>query len=225
MQEKTLGRARAPLPLRYSMRFKPESLADSLESTADPAFAVDAESKIVAWNSAAKTALGYSRRHALGELCFKVICGKDVLGNRVCQRECLVFRSLRERKPVRRFRMRVRAGTGHYVEAECTTLCRLGSTSEATVNYLLQLWPGRGRDPVSLPRRGDTRGSKAAPSLTPREMEVLRFLAAGRSTRQMAEDLYVSPATVRTHVENVLGKLQAHSRLEAVVVGAREGLL
>jgi DNA-binding NarL/FixJ family response regulator len=56
-------------------------------------------------------------------------------------------------------------------------------------------------------------------------MEVLRFLAAGRSTRQMAEDLYVSPATVRTHVEHILGKLRAHSRLEAVVVGARKGLL
>jgi two-component system NarL family response regulator len=56
-------------------------------------------------------------------------------------------------------------------------------------------------------------------------MEVLGLLAAGRSTRQMAEDLYVSPATVRTHVEHILGKLQAHSRLEAVVIGAREGLL
>jgi two-component system NarL family response regulator len=56
-------------------------------------------------------------------------------------------------------------------------------------------------------------------------MEVLGLLAAGRSTRQMAEDLYVSPATVRTHVEHILGKLQAHSRLEAVVIAAREGLL
>ena len=208
------------------MRFTPNSLAESLESSADPAFAVDAEGKIVAWNSAAKTALGYSRRNALGQFCFKVICGKDVVGNQVCQRECLVFRSLRERKPVRRFRMRVRAGAGHYVQAECTTLCILGSTREVTVIHLLRLWPGRGRNPVSQPRCGDTRGlQRAAPSLTPREMEVLRLLAAGRSTRQMAEDLCVSPATVRTHVENVLGKLQAHSRLEAVVVAVREGLL
>ncbi len=208
------------------MRFTPKSLAESLESTADPAFAVDAEGKIAAWNSAAKTALGYSRRKALGEFCFNVICGKDVLGNQVCQRECLIFRSLREGNPVRRFRMHVRADTGHYVEAECTTLCILGSTREATVIHVLRLWPGCGRDPVSHPRRGDTRGlQRAAPSLTPREMEVLGLLAAGTSTRQMAEDLHVSPATVRTHVEHILGKLQAHSRLEAVVVGAREGLL
>jgi DNA-binding CsgD family transcriptional regulator len=148
------------------------------------------------------------------------------VGNRVCQRECLVFRSLRERKPVRRFRMRVRAHSDRYVEAECTTLFIRGSTREATVIHLLRLWPDRGRNPVSHPRRDDTRGLQpAAPSLTPREMEVLRFLAEGRSTRQMAEDVHVSPATVRTHVENILRKLQAHSRLEAVVIGAREGLL
>jgi PAS domain S-box-containing protein len=207
------------------MRFTPKSLAESLESTADPAFAVDAEGKITAWNSAAKTALGYSRRNALGKLCFKVICGKDVFGHQVCQRECLVVRNLRERKPVRRFRMHVRAGTGHYVEAECATLCIL-ATREATVIHLLRLWPGRGRDPMSRSRHGDTRGlQRVAPSLTPREMEILGLLAAGRSTRQMAEDLHVSPATVRTHVEHVLAKLQAHTRLEAVVVGAREGLL
>jgi DNA-binding NarL/FixJ family response regulator len=41
----------------------------------------------------------------------------------------------------------------------------------------------------------------------------------------MAEQLYVSQATVRTHVEHVLGKLQAHSRLEAVVMATRKGLL
>jgi PAS domain S-box-containing protein len=102
------------------MRFTPESLAESLESTAGPAFAVDAEGKIAAWNSAAETALGHSRTKALGELCFKVIRGKDVVGNRVCQRECLVFRSLRERTPVRRFRMHVHTATRHHVETECT---------------------------------------------------------------------------------------------------------
>jgi probable HAF family extracellular repeat protein len=118
------------------------------------------------------------------------------------------------------------SSTGHHVEAECTILCIWGSTREAAVIHLLRLWPGHGRDLVSHPRRAARRSVlRAGPSLTPREMEVLGLLAAGRSTRQMAEDLHVSPATVRTHVEHVLGKLRAHSRLEAVVAGAREGLL
>jgi two-component system nitrate/nitrite response regulator NarL len=62
-------------------------------------------------------------------------------------------------------------------------------------------------------------------SLTPRETQVLGLLAAGQSTRQMAQDLGVSPVTVRTHVENILRKLGVHSRLEAVAVAIRESLL
>ena len=208
------------------MRFTPTSLAQDLERTGDAAFAVDGEGKITAWNSAAKTALGYSRRDALGKFCFEVLRGKDAFGNRVCQRECLVFRYIREGKPVRRFRMHVRSDTSHYVEAECATLCVQGSTSEPTVIHLLRLWPGRDPDLAPRDRRGDGRAlQRGAPSLTPREAEVLGLLAAGRGTQEMAEDLNVSPATVRSHVEHLLRKLGAHSRLEAVVVAARKGLL
>ena len=89
------------------MSFAVKSLAEDLERTADPAFAVDGEGTIMAWNSAATPALGYSRRRALGSLCFDLICGKDAFGNRVCRRECLIFRTLREKR--RGFR-RLRSG-------------------------------------------------------------------------------------------------------------------
>jgi len=207
------------------MHFTLKSLTESLENTAEPAFAVDTGGKITAWNSAAETALGTLRRNALGKSCIKVICGKDVFGHQVCHRECHVFQSLRDRKPVRRFRMHVRSGIGHYVEAECATLGLVDATGETTVIHLLRLWPSSNRDPVPHSRRDDMRESRLeVPSLTPREMEVLALLAAGRNTKQMSEQLHVSQATVRTHVEHVLGKLKAHSRLEAVVVAAREGL-
>ena len=62
-------------------------------------------------------------------------------------------------------------------------------------------------------------------SLTGREREVLRLLAQGRTTEQMAEELYLSQHTVRNHVRNLTMKLDAHSKLEAVVVGVREGLI
>ena len=208
------------------MRITLESLAESLERTTDPAFAVDGEGNITAWNLAAETALGYSQRNALGKICFNFICGKDAFGNQVCQRECLVFRSLREGRPVRRFRMHVRADTGHYVEAECATLSVVGSTGEATIIHLLRMLPGTGHGPKTHPRRGDTRPlRRAMPTLTPREAEILGLLAAGKGTGEMVKDLGVSPATVRTHVENVLRKLEVHSRLEAVVVAARDNLV
>ena len=61
--------------------------------------------------------------------------------------------------------------------------------------------------------------------LTPREVEVLRLLADGVSNQQMAEKLVLSLHTVRNHVQNVIQKLGAHSKLEAVATAVREGII
>lgn len=61
--------------------------------------------------------------------------------------------------------------------------------------------------------------------LTPRELEVLQLLADGQSTAAIVHDLVLSVHTVRNHVRNVLSKLNAQSRLEAVAIARREGLL
>jgi DNA-binding NarL/FixJ family response regulator len=74
-----------------------------------------------------------------------------------------------------------------------------------------------------VPRlRGDAPRSSA---LTPRELEILQLLADGRSTKDIAEELVLSPSTVRNHVQNVLGKLDAHSQLEAVTIAVRQGIV
>ena len=61
--------------------------------------------------------------------------------------------------------------------------------------------------------------------LTAREREVLQALALGRTTKQIADELFISVVTVRNHVQNVLSKLDAHSKLEAVTIALREGLV
>ena len=61
--------------------------------------------------------------------------------------------------------------------------------------------------------------------LTSREREVLRRMAAGQSTAQMSQEMKIGVSTLRTHVKHVLTKLDAHSRLQAVVVATREDLL
>jgi DNA-binding NarL/FixJ family response regulator len=61
--------------------------------------------------------------------------------------------------------------------------------------------------------------------LTSREREVLRLLAAGLSTSDMVDHLVVSVHTVRNHVRNLLVKLHASSRLEAVAVATRANLI
>ena len=61
--------------------------------------------------------------------------------------------------------------------------------------------------------------------LTTRESEVLRLLASGLNQEDIARQLDISPATVGTHIQRVLGKLGIHSRTQAVALAYREGLV
>jgi DNA-binding CsgD family transcriptional regulator len=61
--------------------------------------------------------------------------------------------------------------------------------------------------------------------LTPREIEVLRMLATGRSTPEIAAQLFISPRTVTTHVGNLMAKLDVDTRAAAVAYAFRHGLV
>jgi DNA-binding NarL/FixJ family response regulator len=61
--------------------------------------------------------------------------------------------------------------------------------------------------------------------LTPREQEILDLLAAGLDQRAIAEQLVISPKTVATHIQRILGKLDVRSRAQAVAYAHRHGLV
>ena len=61
--------------------------------------------------------------------------------------------------------------------------------------------------------------------LTPRELEVLKALTEGLSTPEICERLFITPNTLRTHVQNIMGKLHVHSKLEAVAFALRHRLV
>jgi DNA-binding NarL/FixJ family response regulator len=72
-----------------------------------------------------------------------------------------------------------------------------------------------------LLRQDDEReASKRHPlaSLTPREREVLSYLAEGLGRREVSERMHLSANTVRSHLQNLMGKLKVHSTLEAVAI-------
>ena len=82
----------------------------------------------------------------------------------------------------------------------------------------------------SLRRAGRLRdmpqsGRSSRVELTPREHEVLTLLAGGLTQQQIADELVISPKTVGTHLQRILGKLGAHSRAQAVGMALREGLV
>jgi DNA-binding CsgD family transcriptional regulator len=84
-----------------------------------------------------------------------------------------------------------------------------------------------------LNTRGDIRwlnaaaleGAAQAMRLTPRQLEVLKLLAGGCSTDRIADRLQLSKETVRNHIRNVLRRLGAHSRLEAVARARALGII
>jgi DNA-binding NarL/FixJ family response regulator len=67
--------------------------------------------------------------------------------------------------------------------------------------------------------------SGRAGALTPRELEVLQLLARGRSNAEIAGELVLSDATVRSHVHRVLAKLHLHNRTQAVAFAYKTGLV
>ncbi|MGW1534198.1 helix-turn-helix transcriptional regulator [Streptomyces aureus] len=81
----------------------------------------------------------------------------------------------------------------------------------------------------ALVRRGGLAESPAADeriaALTARESDVLRLLGRGRTNRQIGEELFISGKTASVHVSNILAKLGAASRTEAVAIAYREGLI
>ena len=62
-------------------------------------------------------------------------------------------------------------------------------------------------------------------TLTPREQQVMRLLAEGHSTKQIAEKLFISPKTVENHRSNIMSKLEVHTIMELVRYAARLGLI
>ncbi len=74
----------------------------------------------------------------------------------------------------------------------------------------------------SVPRPATV--SEAFPDLTARECEVLDLIARGRSNQGIADELYLSPKTVRNHISNIFSKLQVADRAQAIIRAREVGL-
>jgi DNA-binding NarL/FixJ family response regulator len=107
--------------------------------------------------------------------------------------------------------------TKHKPAAEVTAAIRAAAGGEMLVSsdMLARL----------LPRMNRAAERKGAYDLTARELEVLELLAEGTPNHELGARMGISRNTVRNHVQNLLTKLGVHSRLEAVALATREGLL
>jgi DNA-binding NarL/FixJ family response regulator len=78
---------------------------------------------------------------------------------------------------------------------------------------------------ISQPEQGTVAAPEGLDELSPRELEVLGLVARGSNNREIAEELYLSPLTVKTHVSRILMKLRARDRVQLVVIAYQAGLV
>jgi DNA-binding NarL/FixJ family response regulator len=71
----------------------------------------------------------------------------------------------------------------------------------------------------------DSEAVAQGPELSDRETQVLRLIANGKDNAEIAQDLHISPKTVKNHISNILMKLQIENRIQAAVYAVRRGLV
>jgi PAS domain S-box-containing protein len=217
--------------------FDPQEL---LASTAVAAFSSDQSGHITVWNQAAEALLGHEAKRVIGKRCFKVIFGRDLFGNRFCNESCAVRKMRRHREPIHPYQFQVKHRSGKMLKVKCSVIIApSGNARRHNFVHLLELLDPAaeiGLDELarrcgampgspSAAGKGKAVSEKKVRSLTPREMEVLRLVASGTSIQDIADALNIQASTVSNHVQHVLDKLGAHTKLQAVYVAQRRGLL
>jgi PAS domain S-box-containing protein len=223
------------------------ALDQALARAGDGVSVVSSDGRIILWNRAAERILGYTAREVTGRSCCEVFAGRDDHGNKVCHPGCHVMTLVRMTEPVQHFDMLSQTKTGQTVWLDVSVMSLQtngrangythgsGGAGNGHSNGFMVMHMFRDvtatkellavvRERFAAPPA--TEGAvEGAAALTRRELEVLRLVAQGGNTKIVAEKLHVSPATIRNHVQNILGKLGAHSRLEAVAYATRHRLL
>lgn len=100
-----------------------------------------------------------------------------------------------------------------------------GAPSELTGALRTVAAGGTYVDPRLRPALLSRRATRRLPALSKREREIMDLLAQGLNGEEVAERLVLSSETVKTHIRNAMGKLEAHTRVHAVAIALREGYI
>lgn len=220
------------------------NLLKKLAHTGDGVFAVNPHQQIVLWNQAAESLLGYSAQQALGKNCHDVIQGRDSNGILVCGKQCSHCEAAKSLRRLPNENLCARSKNGADVWINITTLSVLSRPGKlsALVHFFRKAaentdHPGQEKE-LARPEAKSVSGSapqvesprpkekrNPAVPLTRREHTILCHLAEGMSTKAIGQRLYISPTTVKNHVQSILKKLQVHSRVEAVALAFHRGLV
>lgn len=184
-------------------------------STASPAFAIDEAGRIAAWNPGAEQFFGFGAANVVGRFCWDTVGGLDPYLNLYCGPHCALLEMARQRRAIHACELLFRNAEGKRRRAHVSSFIVAGrSPAEMVIVHFLQLAP---HDATGENYRLNGDGTETGnPLLTERQLQVLRLMAHGHTTREIARELRISVGTVRNHCGKILQALQAHTRLQAV---------
>ena len=218
-------------------------------NTADGVYIVNPELRIVYWNKGAERILGFSEKEALNRECFRVIAGRYPIDKLYCHSNCKVRFCFSKRTPVENIELNTHDKNGKEKWLNVSTLFSQKNDNgfivhiirditqekrvrKAANRFLAELGvDDEGRSglrsegaPLTLPEK---KGGivEEPPILSKREIEVLTMMAEGLTTKALAQQLNISHFTARNHIQNILEKLDLHSKSQAVSYAFKKGLL
>jgi len=237
---------------RGGLRFmRDKEYFDTLCNTADGVFIVDGEKRILRWNKGAEKIMGLAEADVLNRECHRVVGGRSQADEVLCSQNCKIHTNVLSGTPQENFNMQVQGKHNKPMwlnisilspaDAEEPFLAHivrdvtLEKTKELAVEKFLAYMATHdlltretpGGKPALKNAAAAKLGSmdKAAASLSNRETEVLTLLAEGLSAKIIAQKLNISHFTARNHIQNILVKLDLHSKAQAVSYAFKRGLL
>ena len=211
-------------------------LCEAFERSPDAVFVTDRRNRVVFSNRAAEALLGFSIGETIGLSCEAVLKGRDVFDNRYCALNCPVMQMAARGESVRDFRLTIEARGGGEITVDLNVLqLVVAPPDHYYLAHVLRRVERTSRSPVSpevetRPPRSSLEAVREstdvrARRLTTREVEVLGMLAAGRTTPEISARLCISALTVRNHIQNILEKLEVHSKSEAIAFAFQKRLI
>lgn len=201
-----------------------------LEGTADAAFTVSEQGKILSWNGAARRLFGYSSSEVLGKSCFQILHGRGVLGTEVCHEGCSILECTAGQTEIPNFDLEVSRRSGERLWVNLSTvvwqnprtqhrlvihlahdITRQKKTERATEKMLKMTHQ------FSKVAEDNTPAVSPVAALSEQEAEILRLFASGKNSPEIAKSLQISLQTLRNHLHHINQKLRTHNRLEAVM--------
>jgi PAS domain S-box-containing protein len=201
-----------------------------LEGTADAAFTVSEQGKILSWNGAARRLFGYSSSEVLGKSCFQILHGRGVLGTKVCHEGCSILECTAGQTEIPNFDLEVSRRSGERLWVNLSTvvwqnprtqhrlvihlahdITRQKKTERATEKMLKMTHQ------FSKVAEDNTPAVSPVAALSEQEAEILRLFASGKNSPEIAKSLRISLQTLRNHLHHINHKLRTHNRLEAVM--------